>query len=176
MAVTLDINILDGIPRIAAISQKRLQRQVGRGKGPRPPEMEAALQPINPQKLTKVLVKKYGFSVLLPTDLFPDAETKLAEGNADRLESIRGCATVNFSSSQEMLRKVYDDYLAQFRAAPNQRTVDYKVIKDNWFVVSGTKGVKRGDDVFLMQLEYAGRVCNIPNAMLAQMSHAFDGN
>lgn len=183
MAVTLDINILDGVPRIAAVSQKRLQRQVGRGKGPRPPEMEAALQPINPQKLAKVFVKKYGFSVLLPTDLFPDAETKLADGNTDRLNSVRGCATVSFSSSREMLRKVYDDYLAQFRAAPNHRAVDYKVIKDNWFVISGgnkttgyyTKGVKRGDDVFLMQLEYAGKTCNIPNAMLTEISQKFDG-
>jgi hypothetical protein len=60
-------------------------------------------------------------------------------------------------------------------------------VKDTWFVVSGgsnttgyyTKGVKRGDNVVIMQLEYKGykeSVCYIPNAMLTEISRKFDGN
>lgn len=183
LATTLDINVIDGIPQITAINQKRLQHQNGRGKGPRPPEMEATLRPINPKKFTKVLVKKYGFSALLPTDLFPDAEMKLADGNTDHISSVRGCATASFSAPHDAIRNVYDQCLGQSRAAPNRRNVDYKVVKDTWFVVSGgskttgyyIKGVKHGDDVFVMDLEYGGGLCNIPSAMLTEISQKFDG-
>ena len=59
-----------------------------------------------------------------------------------------------------------------------------KVLKESWFVVSGesdtsgyyTKGVKRGGDVIVMQLEYTGDVCNITDAILTEMSRKFDGN
>jgi hypothetical protein len=185
VATTLDVSIIDGVPRIVAINQRKLQRpQHGKGKGPRPPEMEAALRPIDPKKFTKVFVKKYGFSALLPADLFPDAETKLADGNTDHVNSGRGCAMVSFSALHDSVRKVYDQRLNQFRAAANRRNIDYKVLKDAWFVVSGgskttgyyVKGVKHGDDVFVMELEYGGALCNIPNAMLTEISHAFDGS
>src|SRR5205823_4483746 len=71
----------------------------------------------------------------------------------------------------------------QFHSAPERRIIDYKVVKDTWFVVSGStrttgfyvKGVKHGDDVFVMELDYVGAVCRIPASMVAEMSHAFDG-
>jgi hypothetical protein len=140
--------------------------------------------PIKPTKLTKVLVRKYGFSALVPTEIFPDAEAKLADGITDYLNSVKGCAAVTFSAPHENVRKVYDDYVNQFHAASGRRTIDYKVVKDTWFVVSGSsrttgyyvKGVKHGDSVFVMQLEYAGAVCKIPAAMVTEMSRAFDGN
>ena len=54
VATTLDVNIIDGSPKIVAINQKRLQPpQSGRGKGPRPADMETP-GPITPAKLTKV--------------------------------------------------------------------------------------------------------------------------
>jgi hypothetical protein len=85
------------------------------------------------------------------------------------------------------VRKAYDNCIAEFRKKAKDATIDYKVVKDTWFVVSGgsnttgyyTKGVKRGDNVVIMQLEYKGykgSVCNIPNAMLTEMSRKFDGN
>jgi len=183
VAMTLDIHVLDGVPKIAAINQKKLQRgQSGRGKGPRPPDMEPP-GPIKPTKLTKVFVKKYGFSALLPPEMFPDAETKLADGTTDRLNSLKGCANIAFSAPHENVRKVFDDYVNQFQAAPEHRTIDYKVVKDTWFVVSGStpttgyyvKGVRHGDDVFVMELDYMGAVCRIPASMVAQISRAFNG-
>jgi len=183
VATTLDVNMIDGVPKIVAINQKRLQRpQNGRGKGPRPPDMEPP-GPIKSTKLTKVVIKKYGFSAMLPAELFPDAEAQLADGTTDRLNSLKGCATVTFGAPHEDVRKVFDDYVNQFRAAPDHRTIDYKVMKETWFVVSGSskttgyyvKGVRHGDDVFIMELDYVGAVCRIPASMVADMSHAFNG-
>jgi hypothetical protein len=67
------------------------------------------------------------------------------------------------------------------RADP--KTIDYKVLKDSWFVVSGdskttgyyTKGVRRRSDVLLLELQYDGAACNIPEEMLTEMSRKFDG-
>jgi len=139
---------------------------------------------IGAQKLTKVFVKKYGFSVLLPTGLFPDAATKLADANTDRLVSVNGCFRVAFNVLSGPVKKAYDNCIAEFRSESNHRTIDYKVLKETWFVVSGdsdttgyyTKGVKRGDNVIVMELEYTGSACNIPEAMLTEISRKFDGN
>ena len=185
VATTLDVRIIDGAPKIAAINQKRLQRQSGKGKGPRPADMPAPEPPgpITPTKLTKIIVKKYGFSAMLPQELFPDAEAKLGDGATDHLTSLKGCATVIFSAPQENVRKVFDDYVNQFQSATDHRTIDYKVVKETWFAVSGSskttgyyvKGVRHDNAVFVMELDYAGAVCRIPASMVAQMSHAFDG-
>jgi hypothetical protein len=136
-----------------------------------------------PQKLTKIYVKKYGFSVLLPTELFPDAAAQLA-ANTDRLVSVNGCFRVAFSVLSGPVKKAYDKCIAEFRKEANHRTIDYKVLKETWFVVSGdsdttgyyTKGVKRGDTVIVMELEYTGDACNISDAMLTEISRKFDGN
>ena len=136
------------------------------------------------QKLTKVFVKKYGFSVLLPTEFFPDAAVQLADGNTDRLVSVNGCFRVAFSVSSGPVKKAYDNCIAEFRKETNHRTIDYKVLKETWFVVSGdsnttgyyTKGVTRGDNVIVVELEYTGGACNIPDAMLTEISRKFDGN
>ena len=135
------------------------------------------------QKLTKIYVKKYGFSVLLPTEFFPDAALQLADANTDRLVSVNGCFRVAFNVLSGPVKKAYDNCIAEFRKKANHTTIDYKVVKETWFVVSGdsgttgyyTKGVKRGEDIFVMQLEYTGDICNITDAMLTEMSHKFDG-
>jgi Sulfatase-modifying factor enzyme 1/TIR domain len=135
------------------------------------------------QKLTKAFVKKYGFSVLLPTELFPDATAKLADANTDRLVSVNGCFTVAFSVLSGPVKKAYDNCIAEFRKKANHITIDYKVLKETWFVVSGdsdthyyTKGVKRGDNVIVMALEYTGSCNDIADAMLTEISRKFDGN
>ena len=88
------------------------------------------------QKLTKVFVKKYGFSVLLPTELFPDAAAQLA-ANTDRLVSFNGCFRVAFSVLSGSVKRAYDKCIGEFGSESNHRTIDYKVLKESWFVVSG---------------------------------------
>jgi len=122
--------------------------------------------------------------VLLPTELFPDAAAKLADSNTDRLVSVNGCFRAAFNVLSGPVKKVYDNWIAEFRKKANHTTIDYKVLKDTWFVVSGDsdttgyyiKGVKRGDNVIVMELEYTGSACNIPDAMLTEISRKFDGN
>jgi S1-C subfamily serine protease len=60
------------------------------------------------QKLTRVYVKKYGVSALLPTDVFPDAK-KLSNSDESFLQgnSWTGQTTLTFSSVREPLAKVY---------------------------------------------------------------------
>jgi WD40 repeat protein len=136
------------------------------------------------QKLTKVFVKKYGFSVLLPTELFPDAATKLADANTDRLVSVNGCFRAAFNVLSGPVKNAYDNCIAEFRKKADHPTIDYKVLKDTWFVVSGdsdthyyTKGVKRGDNVIVMELGYEGDACNdVADATLTEISRKFDGN
>jgi len=61
-------------------------------------------------------------------------------------------------------------------------TIDYKS-EDTWFVVSGdsdthyyTKGVKRGDNVIVMELEYEDDACNdIADATLTEISRNLTG-
>ena len=67
------------------------------------------------QKLTKVFVKKYGFSVLLPTEFFPDAALQLADVNTDWLVSVNGCFRVAFNVLSGSVKKAYDNCIAEFR-------------------------------------------------------------
>jgi hypothetical protein len=135
------------------------------------------------KNLTSVYVKKYGFSVLLPVELFPNAATAFADPQVDRVESPNGCASATFRVVATPLKTTYSSYLSQFPNSAEGKSLDYKVLKPQWFVVSGstwatgfyTKGVRRGDETILMELEYTGSVCNIPEALLTEISRKFDG-
>src|ERR1022692_3304794 len=85
-------------------------------------------------KLGRVYVAKIGLDVLLPTELFPDATAQLADVNSDRIESAKGCATVVFRASRESVRATYDRYVKEFATGKNGKTIDYKIVKPEWFV------------------------------------------
>ena len=206
-AMDLAIRVVDGEPKISGIKEKMVRKDEGTAKAasaltsgavmsPSPPITVLQPSPVaassipnvpadrsDTQKLTKVFVRKYGFSVLLPTELFPDAATKLTDANADQLVSVNGCFRVAFKVLPDPVNKAYDNCIAEFHKKANHTTIDYKVQKGSWFVVSGdsdttgyyTKGVKRGDNVIVMELEYTGDACNIPDAMLTEISRKFDG-
>jgi hypothetical protein len=119
-----------------------------------------------------VLVKKYGASVLLPPDIFPDAEKLNNEDTISlKVASWSGRTTLSFSKAHGSLNKVYTDCATGHK-------IDYKVLRQDWFVVSGDlgpvdgiymeedtlhnaprqsfyiKGLKQGDDVVMMNLQY----------------------
>jgi sugar lactone lactonase YvrE len=135
------------------------------------------------QKLTKVNVKKYNVSVLLPSDVFPDFET-LSTG-ADILT--HNGLILAFYASDKSLRQTFEDHV-KGRAAEVNQNIDYKVLKDTWFVVSGmfgpqgqrvgfyTKGVKKGKNVIMMRLHYNEENSPLTDDMLTAMSRSFDGN
>jgi len=135
------------------------------------------------QGLKRVTVKKYNCAVLVPNALFPNAEERFGDGNTDRIQSVNGCSTVALRTDHDPLKRVYEKCITQFSSGADPKTIDYKVLKDSWFVVSGdskttgyyTKGVRRRSDVLVLELQYDGAACNIPDDMLTEMSRKFDG-
>jgi hypothetical protein len=90
------------------------------------PVAEPTPHDIGAQKLTKVTVKKYGVSVLLPSDVFPDFEI-LSTGQGFSLTHDR--ASLTFYDSDKSLRQTFEDHVAGAAAEVNQN-IDYKVLKD----------------------------------------------
>lgn len=142
------------------------------------------------QPLTKVYIKKYNLSALIPINLFSDAQ-KLSTSDQDSLRSNSwsGQTTLTFSSVRRPLAKVYSEYAAEHSTNAPDRKVDYKVLKTTWFVVSGDlgavngidmgfyiKGVQRGEDVVTMLLEYRDDDFPFSEETFNALSRGFDGN
>jgi formylglycine-generating enzyme required for sulfatase activity len=145
---------------------------------------------IGAQKLTKVFVKKYGVSTLLPTDVFPDAK-KLSNSDQSFLQgnSWTGQTTLTFSSVREPLAKVYAECATEHSPQAPSKTVQYKVLKPTWFVVSGdlgpetdaslgfyTKGVKKDNFVVIMHFQWREDDFPFSEETFTAMSRGFDGN
>jgi hypothetical protein len=134
-------------------------------------------------ELRRVFVKKYGVSVLLPTNVFPDFE-KLSNGIDSSLND--NGVSLTFYDSQKSLRQTFEDHVNGPAAEVNQN-IDYKVLKDTWFVVSGdfgapgqragfyTKGVKYGRGIVIMRLRYGGEESPLSDETLTAISRSFDG-
>jgi hypothetical protein len=145
---------------------------------------------IGAQKLTKVFVKKYGVSALLPTDVFPDAK-KLSNSDQSFLQgnSWTGQTTLTFSSVHEPLAKVYAECATEHSPQAPSKTVQYKVLKPTWFVVSGdlgpeadaslgfyTKGVKKDSFVVIMHFQWREDDFPFSEGTFTAMSRGFDGH
>jgi TIR domain len=143
-----------------------------------------------PVKLTRVYVKKYGVSALLPTDVFPDAK-KLSNSDESFLQgnSWTGQTTLTFSSAREPLAKVYAECATEHSPQAPSKTVQYKVLKPTWFVVSGdlgpeadaslgfyTKGVRKDTSVVIMHFQWREDDFPFSEETFTAMSRGFDGN
>jgi TIR domain-containing protein len=150
----------------------------------------APSEPPRSVKLTKVYVRKYGVSALLPTDVFPEAK-KLSDSDQYFLQgnSWSGLTTLTFSAVREPLAKVYAECATEHSPQAPSKTVQYKVLKSNWFVVSGdlgpeadasigfyTKGVKKDTSVILMHFQWREDDFPFSQETFAAMSRGFDGN
>ena len=142
------------------------------------------------QNLTRVYVKKYGVSALLPTDVFPDAK-KLSSSDESFLQgkSWTGQTTLIFTSVREPLAKVYAECATEHSPQAPSKTVQYKVLRPTWFVVSGdlgpeadsslgfyTKGVKKDGFVVIMHFQYREGDFPFSEETFTAMSRGFDGN
>lgn len=146
--------------------------------------------PDGAQNVTRVYVKKYGVSALLPTDVFPDAK-KLSSSDESFLQgkSWSGQTTLTFSSVREPLAKVYAECTREHSPQAPSKTVHYKVLRPTWFVVSGdlgpeadsslgfyTKGVKKDGFVVLMHFQYKEDDFPFSEEAFTAMSRGFDGH
>jgi hypothetical protein len=142
------------------------------------------------QKLARVYVKKYGISALLPTDVFPDVQ-KLSNSDQSFLQgnSWTGQTTLTFSSVREPLAKVYAECAKEHSPQAPSKTVQYKVLRPTWFVVSGdlgpeadssfgfyTKGVKKDSFVVIMHFQYREDDFPFSQETFTAMSRGFDGH
>ena len=147
-------------------------------------------EPPQSVKLTRVYVKKYSVSALLPTDVFPDAK-KLSNSDQSFLQgnSWTGQTTLTFSSVREPLAKVYAECATEHSPQAPSKTVQYKVLKPTWFVVSGdlgpeadaslgfyTKGVKKDGLVVIMHFQWREDDFPFSEETFTAMSRGFDGN
>ena len=81
------------------------------------------------------------------------------------------------------LAKIYSEWAAEHTAADPGKVVDYKVLRDDWFVVSGrdgprgfyVKGVLRQETLLLMCLEYDEQDCPLTEQDIGIMSRSFNG-
>jgi hypothetical protein len=157
------------------------------------PSAAVSISPTNDadtQKLSRVYIKKYDISALIPTNIFPDA-AKLSTTDEDFLLATDHWTMIRFFQSSKTLQEDYANWTAKDSKLLNGRTVEYKIMKNGWFVVSGTgrapgsekvingfyrKEVKKGDKVIGMHLRYNEDSCPISEDTLTVMSRAFDGN
>jgi hypothetical protein len=157
---------------------------------PSAPPRLAAPSESGVQKLTRVYVKKYGVSALLPIDVFPDAQ-KLSNSDQSFLQgnSWTGQTTVTFSSVREPLANVYAECAKEHSPQAPSKTVQYKVLRPTWFVVSGdlgpeadssfgfyTKGVKKDSFVVIMHFQYREDDFPFSEETFTAMSRGFDGH
>jgi hypothetical protein len=81
------------------------------------------------------------------------------------------------------LAKIYSEWAAEHTATDPGKAVDYKVLRDGWFIVSGhdgargfyVKGVLRQPTLLLMCLEYDEQDCPLTEQDISVMARSFDG-
>jgi hypothetical protein len=100
---------------------------------------------------------RYGFSIAYPLSvLLPQGESD--NGDGQKFVSKDGSASLLAFGSNRLDRSLQDE----FQAAQENRTVTYKILKSEWFVVSGTENGKifyqktllRGDTFKTFIIEY----------------------
>ena len=126
-----------------------------------PPEIQSSVRPHSfaSQRVTYRTYSngRYGFSIAYPLGvLVPQGESE--NGDGQKFVSKDGSATMWAYGSHRLEQSLQDE----FQAAQENRTVTYKILKRDMFVVSGTgngkifyrKTLLRGDDFKTFIIEY----------------------
>ena len=209
VAVDLQISITDGMPRITSMKQKTLRKEKGTMQ-PRSPARTEDLPgtlPLNSASpasagtaspaataggleadpgLVRVTNTRYDFSALIPQSIFQNAPTTFS-GDRQLFSSADGRTTLELfvrkSNSPRALRDHYELWAAEHTRSEPAKTVDYKVLRDDWFVVSGEigergfylKAVVKRDVLAFFHLEYDKNNYPFKKETLTAISRAFDG-
>ncbi|HEX8898696.1 MAG TPA: toll/interleukin-1 receptor domain-containing protein [Chthoniobacterales bacterium] len=207
VAVDLQITVDDkGIPRIVSMKQKTLRKDKGtmQPKAPSQTDQTASSTPISAAiapapstepmdtdkadpRLIKVRNTQYGFSVLVPSTVFPNPPTTFTT-DRQAFTSADGRAILTLyverNGSARRLRESYERWSAERTKTEPNKIVDYKVLRDNWFVVSGQKAdrgfylkaVAKKDVLEFMYLDCDENHYPVTGETLTAMSRSFDGN
>lgn len=205
VAVELQIAVGDGgVPKIVSMKQKTLRKEKGTMQ-PKPPVQtdqassppsaiaapSASAEPVDlanaDPHLVRVKNTRYGFSAMVPATVFPNVQTTFT-GDKQAFTSVDGRAVLTFfverNGSARHLRESFDQWSAERTKAEPDKIVDYKVLRDNWFVVSGQKGergfylkaVAKRDMLEFMYLDCDENHYPVKGETLTAMSRSFDGN
>jgi hypothetical protein len=215
VSVDLQISILDGRPKINSLKQKTLRKEKGTMQPrpapkiealpgtpspvavvtpPAPPAMPASASPSARQTsaaedeagLVRVTNGRYGFSALIPQNVFPNPQTSFSTDRQTFSSSDGQTTVVLFvqkSNSSQALRNSYEQWAADHTKTEPAKSVDYKVLRDDWFVVSGekngrgfyVKAVAKKDVLVFMHFECDKNNYPVSKDTLTAMSRAFDG-
>jgi S1-C subfamily serine protease/Flp pilus assembly protein TadD len=147
-------------------------------------------QPIQPGSAKTEFVRYanpyYNFSAVVPANVFVKNETPSSNDRAlfvsqdDRTKLL---LLGKHNPRSHTLAKIYSEWAAEHTAADPGKVVDYKVLRGDWFVVSGrdgprgfyVKGVLRQETLLLMCLEYDEQDCPLTEQDIGIMSRSFNG-
>lgn len=129
---------------------------------------------------------KYKFSAAVPSDVFVKNETP---SSTDRALFVSADGRTKLlllgkhNPRNRTLAKIYSEWATEHTATDPGKIVDYKVLRDGWFVVSGhdgprgfyVKGVLRQPTLLLMCLEYDEQDCSLSEQDISVMVRAFNG-
>jgi hypothetical protein len=129
---------------------------------------------------------KYKFSAAVPSNVFVKNETPSSTDRALFVSADGRTRLLLLGKSNprgRTLAKIYSEWATEHTAADPGKVVDYKVLRDGWFVVSGhdgprgfyVKGVLRQQTLLLMCLEYDEQDCPLSGEDISVMARSFDG-
>jgi TIR domain len=219
VVVGLRVNVVHGELKIAAVTEKPLHRESGKfradnsnsgqpspamseptatsGSAPSAPRSAVVYKHKGKQKLTPIFIKAIGFTVLIPTDIFPDASKLSAStGMLDKgIGLVMPGAAVGSVSGEDHTRLYFNRDAGSFSeewdfntarklgSMTISRTFRYKVRGNNWFIVQQTRGigdaggyttvVQKGNAVFTMSVDYIEGGCPVSFETLKAMSQSF---
>ena len=205
VAVDLQISITDGTPRISSMKQKTLRKEKGTmqprsvprtedspatrpavSASPASADASPAGGPAVEPGYVRVTNTRYDFSALIPQNVFQNPPATFAS-DRQLFTSTDGRTTLELfvrkNNSPRALRDNFEHWAAERTKSEPARTVDYKVLRDDWFVVSGgkngrgfyLKAVAKRDVLAFMYFESDENNYPVTKETLTTMSRAFDG-
>lgn len=129
---------------------------------------------------------KYKFSAAVPSNVFVKTETPSSNDRALFVSEDGRTKLLLLGKANppgRTLAKIYSEWATEHTLKDPGKVVDYKVLRDGWFVVSGNdgprgfyvKGVLRQQTLLLMCLEYDEQNCPLSGQDIGTMARSFDG-
>jgi hypothetical protein len=209
VSVDLQISITEGVPRITSMKQKTLRKEKGTMQprsAAKTEDLPATLPPVpgttasvvgspaaettgtaaSDPALVRVTNTRYDFSALIPKSVFPNPPATFASDH-QLFSSPDGQTTLELfirkNNSPRALRDNYERLATEHARGEPAKTVDYKVMRDDWFVVSGeksgrgfyVKAVAKRDVLAFLYFECDENHYPVSKETLTAMSRAFDG-